>query len=71
MIYFFLIEAKRQAGEYSSEIEQIKLKISHLEKDLAEVSPKARKAEKENSNLISELDKAKKEASYLQVIIFL
>lgn len=48
--------AKKLESDASAEIEQCKIKITHLYKDLKEAEPRARAAQKGNSTLQNELD---------------
>ena len=50
-----LREMKQHISEYETEIQQMKLKTTHLKKELQEVAPKAQVAEKQNSALINDL----------------
>jgi structural maintenance of chromosome 2 len=61
-----LQDARNRASAASTEQEQAKLKISHLEKRVKEDEPKAKKAKQQNSGLLSELEGLKKQAERLQ-----
>lgn len=54
-----LADARSRLSAAGTEIEQSKLRISHLEKELKEKEPQARKAEKENAGLLKELATAR------------
>ncbi|CAG8747112.1 24490_t:CDS:10, partial [Racocetra persica] len=60
-----IIEAKNNATQAKTELEQAKLKISHLEKELKEKEPQAQKAQKDGRELLSSLESAKKTAQDL------
>ena len=51
-----LQEAKNRASAASTEQEQAKLKISHLEKQIKEDEPRAKKAKEQNSGLMKDLE---------------
>lgn len=61
-----LQEARNRASAASTEQEQAKLKISHLEKRVKEDEPKAKKAKEQNSGLLSDLDGLRKQAGKLE-----
>jgi structural maintenance of chromosome 2 len=50
-----------------TEAEQARVRIAHVKKELAELEPKARKAEKENRSLLAEIESARKEVEAIQV----
>jgi structural maintenance of chromosome 2 len=61
-----LQDARNRASAASTEQEQAKLKISHLEKRVKEDEPKAKKAKQQNSGLLSDLEGLRKQAQKLQ-----
>jgi structural maintenance of chromosome 2 len=61
-----LQDARNRLSAASTEQEQAKLKISHLEKRLKEDEPRAKKAEKENAGLLKSLDGLRSEAKSLE-----
>jgi len=61
-----LSEARSRANNASTEIEQSKMKIAHLEKRIKEEEPRAEKAKKENSGLLNGLESLKKGARQLE-----
>jgi structural maintenance of chromosome 2 len=61
-----LSAARDGASKAGTEIEQSKLKISHLESRIKEDEPRARKAEKENTGLLSDLETLRKQAGKLE-----
>jgi len=61
-----LAAARDAASKAGTEIEQSKLKISHLEARVKEDEPRAKKAEKENSGLLSDLEMLRSQAGKLQ-----
>ncbi|EAT79950.1 chromosome structural maintenance protein [Parastagonospora nodorum] len=61
-----LQEARNRASAAATEQEQAKLKISHLEKQVKEDEPKAKKAKEQNSGLINDLEALKLQAKKLQ-----
>ena len=61
-----LQEARNRASAAATEQEQAKLKISHLEKQVKEDEPKAKKAKEQNSGLINDLEAMKLQAKRLQ-----
>jgi structural maintenance of chromosome 2 len=61
-----LQDARNRASAASTEQEQNKLKISHLEKQIKEDEPKAKKAKEQNSGLIKELEVLKSQAKKLE-----
>lgn len=67
MNHLWFIEAKNNATQAKTELEQAKLKISHLEKELKEKEPQAQKAQKDGRELLSSLESAKKTAQDLNV----
>ena len=58
--------ARDNASKAGTEIEQAKLKISHLEARIKEDEPRAKKAEKENSGLLKDLEMLRSQASKLE-----
>ncbi|CAG8742515.1 18492_t:CDS:10, partial [Racocetra fulgida] len=64
-----LQEAKNNATQAKTELEQAKLKISHLEKELKEKEPQAQKAQKDGRELLSSLESAKKTAQDLNDLL--
>lgn len=61
-----LQDARNRASAAATEQEQSKLKISHLEKQIKEDEPKARKAKEQNSGLIKDLEALKSQAKKLE-----
>ncbi|RHZ52104.1 hypothetical protein Glove_465g30 [Diversispora epigaea] len=61
-----LQEAKNNAAQALTEIEQAKLKISHLKKELNEKEPQAVKAKNDNRGLLNSLELAKRSMQDLQ-----
>jgi structural maintenance of chromosome 2 len=61
-----LQEARNRASAAATEQEQAKLKISHLEKQVKEDEPKAKKAKEQNSGLIKDLEALKSQAKKLE-----
>lgn len=61
-----LASARENASKAGTEIEQAKLKISHLESRIKEDEPRAKKAEKENSGLLSDLEILRSQAEKLE-----
>lgn len=61
-----LQDARNRAQAASTEQEQAKLKISHLESRIAEDAPRAAKAKLDNSSLIENLDRLKSQAEKLE-----
>lgn len=61
-----LSEARTRANNASTELEQCKMKITHLEKRLKEDEPRAEKAKKENSGLLKGLELLKEQARKLE-----
>ncbi|KAL1922238.1 uncharacterized protein VTP21DRAFT_9777 [Calcarisporiella thermophila] len=55
-----LQEARNEASHAQTEIEQAKLMISHLKRELKEKEPQAIKATKENKGLLEDLERAKR-----------
>jgi structural maintenance of chromosome 2 len=60
-----LQEAKNRASAASTEQEQTKLKVTHLEKRVKEEEPRARKAMEQNAGLLKDLETLKNEAKKL------
>lgn len=61
-----LQDARNQASAAATEQEQNKLKIAHLEKQIKEDEPKAKKAKEQNSGLLRELEALKLQAKKLE-----
>lgn len=61
-----LTAARDNASKAGTEIEQSKLKISHLESRIKEDEPRAKKAEKENDGLLKDLESLRSQAAKLQ-----
>lgn len=61
-----LQDARNRASAASTEQEQAKLKIFHLEKRVKEDEPKAKKAKEQNSGLLSDLEALRKQAQKLE-----
>ncbi|KAF1980253.1 RecF/RecN/SMC protein [Bimuria novae-zelandiae CBS 107.79] len=61
-----LQEARNRASAAATEQEQSKLKIAHLEKQVKEDEPKAKKAKEQNSGLLNELEVQKSQAKKLE-----
>lgn len=61
-----LTAARDQSSKAGTEIEQGKLKISHLQARIKEDEPRAKKAEKENAGLLSDLEALRSQASRLE-----
>ena len=61
-----LQDARNRASAASTEQEQAKLKISHLEKRIKEDEPKAKKAKQQNSGLLTELEGLRTQAKKLE-----
>ncbi|KAF7508804.1 hypothetical protein GJ744_008681 [Endocarpon pusillum] len=61
-----LQDARNRASAANTEQEQVKLKISHLEKRVKEDEPKAKKAKEQNSGLLSDLEGLRKQAQKLE-----
>jgi structural maintenance of chromosome 2 len=61
-----LQEARNRASAAATEQEQAKLKISHLEKQVKDDEPKAKKAKEQNSGLIKDLEALKSQAKKLE-----
>ncbi|KAL5113844.1 Structural maintenance of chromosomes protein 2 [Pleosporales sp. CAS-2024a] len=61
-----LQEARNRASAAATEQEQAKLKISHLEKQVKEDEPKAKKAKEQNSGLIKNLEALRLQAKKLE-----
>ena len=64
-----LADAKAQVSAAGTEIEQAKLRIGHMEKEIKQKEPLARKAEKEGAGLIKELEAARSAAEQLEAQI--
>ncbi|KAL9621317.1 MAG: hypothetical protein Q9160_004208 [Pyrenula sp. 1 TL-2023] len=61
-----LQDAKSRASAASTEQEQAKLKISHLEKRIKEDEPRAKKAKEQNSGLLKDLEGLRTQARKLE-----
>lgn len=61
-----LAAARESASKASTEIEQSKLKITHLESRIKEDEPRAKKAEKENSSLLKGLETLRAQGGQIQ-----
>jgi structural maintenance of chromosome 2 len=61
-----LQDARNRASAAATEQEQKKLKISHLEKQIKEDEPKAKKAKDQNSGLLKDLEVLKSQAKKLE-----
>lgn len=64
---YYYLEAKNNAAQALTEIEQAKLKVSHLRKELNEKEPQAVKAKNDNRGLLYNLESAKGSIQDLQV----
>ncbi|KAI4930975.1 uncharacterized protein J4E92_004809 [Alternaria infectoria] len=61
-----LQDARNRASAAATEQEQSKLRISHLEKQIKEDEPKAKKAKQQNSGLLQDLEALKSQAQKLE-----
>ncbi|PVH93616.1 RecF/RecN/SMC protein [Periconia macrospinosa] len=61
-----LQDARNQASAAATEQEQNKLKITHLEKQIKEDEPKAKKAKEQNSGLLKDLEALRLQAKKLE-----
>lgn len=61
-----LQDARNRVSAAATEQEQSKLKISHLEKQIKEDEPKAKKAKQQNSGLLKDLESLKLQAKKLE-----
>ena len=61
-----LHDARNRASAASTEQEQAKLKITHLEKRVKEEEPRAKKAKEQNSGLLQELEGLKSQTKKLE-----
>ncbi|RAR13710.1 condensin subunit [Stemphylium lycopersici] len=61
-----LQDARNRASAAATEQEQSKLRISHLEKQIKEDEPKAKKAKEQNSGLLKDLEALKSQATKLE-----
>lgn len=61
-----LSEARGRANNASTEFEQAKMKITHLEKRIKEDEPRAKKAKEENSGLLKGLETLRSKAQKLE-----
>lgn len=64
-----LLEAKSNSTQALTEIEQAKLKISHLKKELKEKEPLAAKAARDSTGILSDLESSRVEAQQLQIAL--
>ncbi|SCZ87647.1 BZ3500_MvSof-1268-A1-R1_Chr2-2g05113 [Microbotryum saponariae] len=64
-----LAKAKELASNLGTEAERAKARIEHLQKELKEKEPRAKKAASEGKGLISELEAAKKERAMLEAAL--
>lgn len=64
-----LATAKSLASNMGTEAERAKARIEHLQREVKEKEPRAKKAEKEGKGLIGELEKAKAEQSALEKVL--
>ncbi|SGZ26096.1 BQ5605_C024g09833 [Microbotryum silenes-dioicae] len=64
-----LAKAKELASNLGTEAERAKARIEHLQKELKEKEPRAKKAASEGKGLISELEAAKKERATLEAAL--
>jgi structural maintenance of chromosome 2 len=62
-----LQEARARVSAATTEQEQAKVKIAHLEKTIKEEEPKAKKAKEQNSTMIKDLDLLKTQATKLEL----
>ncbi|KAI8056766.1 structural maintenance of chromosome protein 2 [Syncephalis plumigaleata] len=60
-----LQEAKRQIVQCDTEVEQSRVRKTHLEREVAELRPKAKQAEKENKTLMAEVEAARQQVEKL------
>ncbi|RKP27033.1 hypothetical protein SYNPS1DRAFT_27308 [Syncephalis pseudoplumigaleata] len=58
-------EAKRQIVQCDTEVEQSRVRKTHLEREIAELRPKAKQAEKENKSLMAEVETARQQVEKL------
>ncbi|RFU28288.1 hypothetical protein B7463_g8052, partial [Scytalidium lignicola] len=61
-----LLDARNRANAAATEQEQTKLKLTHLEKRIKEVEPRAKKAKEANAGLFNELEGLRGEARKLE-----
>lgn len=61
-----LATAKALASSLGTEAERAKARIDHLQKDVKEKEPKAKKAASEGKGLLGELEQARKERAALE-----
>lgn len=61
-----LQDARNRASAASTEQEQAKLKITHLEKRIKEEEPRAKKAKEQNAGLLGDLEGLRKQAKKLE-----
>jgi structural maintenance of chromosome 2 len=62
-----LQDAKNQSTSIAAETQQAKLKLGHLNAELKELEPKAKKMEKENGDVQKTLDETKKVITAIEV----
>ena len=68
-LFISLSEAKNNSTHALTEIEQAKLKISHLKRELKEKEPLAAKAARDSTGLLSDLESSRIEVQKLQTIL--
>jgi len=64
-----LQDAKNQSTSIASETQQAKLKLGHLNSELKELEPKAKKMEKENGDVQKTLEDTKKTIAVIEVYL--
>lgn len=64
-----LATAKALASSLGTEAERAKARIEHLQKEVKEKEPRAKKAASEGKGLIGELEQAKKERTSLETAL--
>lgn len=62
---------KKIQSQAASEVEQTKIRIEHLKKEIAASAPKVKNAEKLNGNLIHEINTSKKVIEETKVFILI
>lgn len=67
LLLSFFLDAKKQESQFQAQIQQGKLRLTHMKKELSESMPKAKRAEKEHASLISEMERTKNDVERLQV----
>jgi structural maintenance of chromosome 2 len=65
-----LANAKQLLSTTTSEAQQLKLRLSHLQKEIKSEEPKANKAKKENSSLLNQMENGKKTLEMINVYLF-